>query len=81
MTETADKHPIEIKVWPHRRKGKLPAKSKQQWRRMHAMYRRGEITKEELDRFVKGVDYDSLPQRVGKKSKPRKTVRRGKARG
>lgn len=45
------------------------------------MYRRGEITKEELDRFVKGVDYDSLPQRVGKKSKPRKTVRRGKARG
>lgn len=81
MTETAAKHPIEIKeYYGRRRRGRLPAKSKQQWRKMQLLYRQGKISKAELDRFVKGVDYEALPERVGKKRKPRKTARRGKRR-
>jgi len=77
VTETAEKWPVEIKGYHgHRRKGKLPAKSKQQWNKMFALYKRGEITKEELDRFVKGVDYDSLPERVAKKRSKRGKRRR-----
>jgi len=53
-----------------RRLNMTPAKSKNQFRKMYALYEAGEITKAELDKFTKGVDFDKLPKRKGK-PKPR----------
>lgn len=39
-------------------------KSKAQWAKFGAMMKRGEMSKAEFDRRVKGVDYDSLPEHV-----------------
>ena len=46
----------------------MPAKSRAQFRKMYQLYEAGEITKAELDKFTKGVDYRRLPKRK-KKSK------------
>lgn len=50
----------------------MPVRSKAQFRRFQAMHKRGEISKATLDKWLKGVDFKSLPTRVGKK-KVRKT--------
>jgi len=44
----------------------MPAKSRAQFRKMYQLYEDGEITKEELDKFTKDVDYKRLPKRKGK---------------
>lgn len=41
----------------------MPAVSKEQYRKMYVLYEQGKITKEELDRFTKGVDFSHLPQK------------------
>ncbi len=41
---------------------------------MFALYKRGEITKTQLDEFTQGVNYRALPERV------RKVVNRAKKR-
>ena len=45
----------------------MPAVSKRQWEKMYALCERGQITKAQLNRFVKGVRYASLPERAKKK--------------
>jgi len=47
----------------------MPAKSRAQFRKMYQLYEDGEITKEELDKFTKGVDYKRLPKRKKKSQK------------
>ena len=50
----------------------MPVKSKAQWHKFWAMYRRKEISRKELDEWIKGVDYDTLPEEVGKKKAKKK---------
>jgi len=52
----------------------MPASSKAQFRQMFVLYKRGKITKAQLDDFTKGVDYKHLPARV-KKTKKRRNHR------
>ena len=44
-----------------------PAKSKAQFRWAHAAYKRGDLTKKQLDKIIEGTNYRKLPARVGKK--------------
>lgn len=53
----------------------MPAKSKKQFKKMHLLYKQGKITKKQLDEFVHGVDYKSLPAR---KTQKRRAKRGGK---
>lgn len=46
-----------------------PVKSKAQWRLWWAKHRRGEISRKQLDEWIKGVDYDRLPEEAKKKRK------------
>ena len=56
----------------------MPVKSKAQFKKFYAMYKRGEITKAQLDKWTKGVRYKSLPAK--KKKKKTKKVSRSKRR-
>ena len=49
-----------------------PARSKAQFKMMFLLYKRHQITKQQLDDFTKGVNYSKLPTRVkGKKAAKR----------
>ena len=50
----------------------MPAKSKAQFHEMGMLYRQGKITRQQLDDFNKGVDYNSLPEHSARKPPPRK---------
>ena len=52
-----------------------PVKSKAQFKKFYAMYKRGEISKATLDEWTKGVAYKRLP---AKKKKSKKKIRRKK---
>ncbi len=58
----------------------MPARSKAQYRKMLALYKAGHIDKETLEEWTKGVDYDSLPERLREKEKRRKRLREKKRR-
>jgi hypothetical protein len=55
----------------------VPVTSKAQWKKFHAMYERGEISKATLDHWIKGVDYDSLPAKAKKKRVDGRSVVKG----
>ena len=69
MVETARKNPIQIKTYSGRqqRPRKMPVRSKQQWKKFYAMYERGEITRQQLMEWTRGVRYKSLPKRANRK--------------
>lgn len=50
----------------------MPVKSKAQFRKFQAMFKRGEISKATLDEWLKGADFKRLPERVAKKRTKRK---------
>ena len=54
----------------------MPAQSKSQARWAGAAYKRGEITREQLRHFVKGVNLDKLPERKKKLDKKRRALQR-----
>lgn len=53
----------------------MPVKSKAQFKKFYAMFKRGEITKAQLDKWTKGVKYKALPAKK-KKKKVKKTTKR-----
>ncbi len=59
----------------------MPFKSRSQWRKFGAMLNRGEISKAKFDEYAQGVDYDKLPERIGKKKKRRIIIRRKRKMG
>lgn len=52
----------------------MPSKSKAQFGEMGVLYKQGKITRQQLEDFNKGVNYDELPEYSPKATK--KPVRR-----
>lgn len=44
----------------------MPAKSKQQFKKIAVLYKQGKISKQTFNDFDKGVNYKSLPKRAKK---------------
>ena len=53
----------------------MPIRSRSQWRKMRLLLRQGKISRKEWNEWVKGVNFQSLPERVPKKRKTKKRRR------
>ena len=51
----------------------MPAKSKEQFRKLQILYKEGKISKKVLDEYVHGVDFSKLPDRYQPVHYKRKT--------
>ena len=58
----------------------MPVKSKAQYKKFYAMYKRGEISKATLDEWTKGVAYKQLPAKKKKTTRKRTRVQRKRKR-
>ena len=50
----------------------MPAKSKEQFKKMFELYKQGKITQAQLHEFTRGVNFHKLPARVTPKKPAKK---------
>jgi hypothetical protein len=49
-----------------------PVMSRSQYKKMYARFNRGEISRSELNEWLRGVDYSKLPARKRKERAPKR---------